>query len=466
MVWRRLYIAALAVLVVAVHAVAQAAPAAGPQQQPPQRPLSGADIDGRILKYRTAEVTLTVAGPTGNRLANAAVTITQKGHKFLFGCNAFAVNRNDNSDAHIQYRERFVALWNMATLPFFWQAFEPVEGQPFTNHLKMMTEWCRDYELTVRGYGLCWWQAPPAWLVGRPTDQARDLWLARIRREARGFAGLVDFWDACNDAMAIATAKVEKNPLLEAGRAMGRLELVKQAVAAEREADPKAALLLVDYDLTPDAGRFVRQCLDAGVAIDGLGLNTHFYNGYCGKDVLWDLCERFAQFGKPLHFTAVAIVSGETRSKVGGPDPSPDWPTTAEGEQRQAEQAVELYRVLFSHPAVASISWWDFSDAHTWFGAPSGLLRKDMSPKPAYDALLKLIRHEWWTGPLKLKTDASGQVRFRGFLGRYEVEAGTTKAEFDVVTAGSAEVSVKIQPSGRPATAAPAKIPPRPPARR
>jgi len=52
--------------------------------------------------------------------------------------------------------------------------------------------------------------------------------------------------------------------------------------------------------------------------------------------------------------------------------------------------------------------------------APAGLLRKDMSPKPAYQVLKKLITKDWWT-ETTLKTDADGHASFRGFYGQYEV---------------------------------------------
>ena len=36
----------------------------------------------------------------------------------------------------------------------------------------------------------------------------------------------------------------------------------------------------------------------------------------------------------------------------------PNWPTTPEGEERQAEEIVRHYRSLVSHPAVQAINYW------------------------------------------------------------------------------------------------------------
>ena len=66
-----------------------------------------------------------------------------------------------------------------------------------------------------------------------------------------------------------------------------------------------------------------------------------------------------------------------------------------------------LYRLWFSHPAVGSIVWWNLADGFA-FRHPSdpnrnenayggGLLRHDLSAKPAYDVLDRPINTEWHT---------------------------------------------------------------------
>jgi hypothetical protein len=48
-------------------------------------------------------------------------------------------------------------------------------------------------------------------------------------------------------------------------------------------------------------------------------------------------------------------------------------------------------------------------------------VRLDGSPKPAYEALLGLVKGEWWLEPTPMVTDAQGELSFSGFLGDYEV---------------------------------------------
>jgi hypothetical protein len=90
---------------------------------------------------------------------------------------------------------------------------------------------------------------------------------------------------------------------------------------------------------------------------------------------------------------------------------------------------------------VQAITWWDLSDGG-WLHAPAGLLHKDHTPKPAYNALLQLIKGDWWLAPTRLVTDASGQFTFSGFLGDYEVSLGNRKTIFSLKEKGAANVSI------------------------
>ncbi len=96
------------------------------------------------------------------------------------------------------------------------------------------------------------------------------------------------------------------------------------------------------------------------------------------------------------------------------------WPSSPDGEKFQADEVERFYTMVFSHPATEALTWWDFSDRRAWQGAPAGFLRTDLSPKPAYDRLLGLIKNKWWTRRTEV-TEKNGTIRFRGFLGDYQV---------------------------------------------
>ena len=124
-----------------------------------------------------------------------------------------------------------------------------------------------------------------------------------------------------------------------------------------------------------------------------------------------EVLARYEHFGLPIHFTENTLLSGELI-----PADIEDlndfhadvWPSTPELEERQRQQMEEMYRILFSHPQVEAITGWDFADG-AWLNAPSGVIRKDNSIKPAYTMLKDLIKKEWWTD-YEVCTDEHGYV--------------------------------------------------------
>jgi len=429
----------LAIVSVILMAAAAQAPA-----ESSSAPVGLEEMNARIQKYRTAEVTLAVTDAGGRPLAGAAVTVQQTRHQFLFGCNAFGLSASREGPAQTAYRDRFKALLNFATLPFYWGAYERQEGQPAADGRRAMAEWCAANGIRTKGHPLCWHQVPPPWLAGKTPEEVQALQIGRITREVKGFVGLIDTWDVVNEAVVMPTYQLDKNPIAQLCKKIGAPELIKETFAAARAANPRATLVLNDYDTSPKYEALIKDSLAAGVTIDVIGIQSHQHNGYRGARWTWEACERFARFGKPLHFTETTFVSGEEKKNMDWNGHYNEWATTPEGEKRQAAQVAEFYRILFSHPAVQAITWWDFSDAGAWLGAPSGLVRKDMSPKPVYDALLKMVKTEWWTGPLTLKTDERGQVKFHGFLGAYAVESAGGRATFEVGRAGEFAVSTQL----------------------
>ena len=432
---------------VIVAALACASPlAAADAKETAKMAVTPQRIAARIRKHRTAEVTLTLTDAAGKPLAGRAVAVRQVRHKFLFGCNAFRIDAKDTSQLQRDYRTRYAELLNFATLPFYWGMYEPQRGRTAARHVGGIAEWCRKHDIHTKGHPLCWHTVFPKWGYDKPQDELWRMQLHRIGREVKGFAGRVDTWDVVNEAVIMPDYRERNNPLVKQCRKMGRVELIRQTFAAARKARPNATLLLNDYDTSPKYEKLIADCLAAGVKIDVIGIQSHMHGGYRGAEWAWKTCERFARFGKPLHFTETTIISGDKKKNQRWHGPAyKDWPSTPDGEKRQAEQTCEFYTVLFSHPAVEAITWWDFSDHDAWLGAPAGLVRKDMSPKPAYEGLRKLIKGTWWTADQQLTTDAAGKVKFRGFLGDYVAESGTAKGEFSVGEAGARRVPVSLK---------------------
>jgi GH35 family endo-1,4-beta-xylanase len=199
---------------------------------------------------------------------------------------------------------------------------------------------------------------------------------------------------------------------------VGRIELVGACFRRARTANPGATLLINDYRVDPAYAQLIeRWTARAGrQPFDVVGIQSHMHGGVWSNAKIWEVCQRFARFGVPLHFTETTVLSGKLGWQAA--ETGQSWLSTPEGERRQAEDVARFYTMLFSHPAVAAITWWDLSDRNAWQRAPAGLLRSDLSPKPAYDRLHDLVKKQWWTR-VELQTDVEGHAHFRGFLGDY-----------------------------------------------
>jgi hypothetical protein len=150
-----------------------------------------------------------------------------------------------------------------------------------------------------------------------------------------------------------------------------------------------------------------------------------------GAGKLGEVLRRFEGFGLPLHFTENTLVSGHLMPGhiVDLNDYQvPEWPTTPEGEARQAREWTEMLGLLFDHPQVEAVTAWDFTDG-CWLGAPSGLLAADNREKPAYRALEGLIRGDWRSEG-DVVTDENGCAWVEGFKGMYALTDGTRVTDF------------------------------------
>ena len=385
------------------------------------------DADRRIRKHRKAKAVLKLIGPKGDVFHKGlTVKIEQTNHKFLFGSNIFGLHRCGSPEANASYEKHFSQLLNFATLPFYWARYEPEKGKPNDNRTKEIVKWCKEHDIVTKGHPLSWNISEPKWLPKSP-EKTMQVQLERIRQCVERFKGDINIWDVVNEATHYDRPDFVRNaPILsEAITKMGVGEYIRSSFKAARDANPNATLIINDYRVDDEfEKRVISQLVDEGghPLYDIIGIQSHMHNGYWGIEKTWNVCEKFAKFGKPLHFTELTILSGKLK---GANDTDwrtrrKNWHSTEEGEKRQAKQICEIYTLLFSHPAVEAITVWDFADYNSWQGAPSGYLRKDLIPKPVYNQLKELIKGKWWTNVKAIVTD-DGTASFRGFLGQYKI---------------------------------------------
>ena len=382
-----------------------------------------------IETSRMGFATLRFADAAGQPVSGVEVEFRQTRHDFLFGANIFMLGGFATPELNRRYEEVFRRTFNFATAPFYWSDLEPEEGKPrfgvdspFIARRPppdLVLEFCQRHQIMVKGHTLMWHQWLPSWL---PPDQEGVAKAARRRMEqiASRYGKSIPVWDVVNEA-------VERFPNVVEPK-----DYVFWSLQEAARLFPPEAVLMVNEANTPWSVNFrhedsyyyllLQNLLLRGARIDAIGLQFHLNylpenlrkEMWAGKSLtpldMLRVMDLYGQFKRPVHITEISI-------------PTP--PGGATGEQDQGIMVRNLYRLWFSHPAVEAITWWNLADGtavakeNSW---RAGLLREDLSPKPAFQAVDDLIHKEWWTR-LERNSGSASQMRLHGFYGAYEITA-------------------------------------------
>ena len=400
----------------------------------------------RIRRSRSAGVELRFVDRSGAPLPNTAVHVHLTRHAFKFGCNAFLLDGIADGTLQRAYEERFTGLLNYATLPFYWGGYEREKGVTGEARLGRMAEWCAGHAIPAKGHPLVWHEVYPQWGHACPDDEVIARLEERVVELVSRFRGSVDIWDVVNEA---TVSHRFDNAIGRWIAREGAGACVAQALRWARGANPSATLLYNDFNLSDDFQRLIANLLDGGAPLDAIGIQSHMHKGTWALERAWQVCETYARYGLPLHWTELTVLSGQPK-RADDDDwhtRRVDWASTPQGESSQAEYGEKLYTLLFSHPAVEAITWWDLSDHASWQGAPSGLVGADMTPKPLYERLQQLVGEEWSTDA-RVTSDEDGRAHLRCTYGHYRVEAGRgLVGSFYLSPNGARSIEVTLRPA-------------------
>jgi GH35 family endo-1,4-beta-xylanase len=351
------------------------------------------------LRVRTTEAVVRLRRGDGSPIDGAQVVAEQMTHDFPFGCNLFAFGMFDTEQQNQTYLRRFRELFSLAVVPMHWSLIEYRQSRPdYERDVRgrpgpePMIRWCESAGIAVKGSPLLANEGQPLWLRQQPTPEAIEQLVRQHVTDVVGrFRGRIRYWDVVSGAWPQVN--------------FGKLRLgIDYPIAWAAEADPQATLLLG----TPHvwiASSVVRKRGDDRIAgLGGVALAAYQSRGAWTPQELEAALDRMGRDSLPVHLDQVMV-----------PGPPRD-------EAAQAAAVEEFYRTAFAHPAVASISWHDLADRFSAGGQPAGLLRDDLSPKPAYLALVRLIRRTWHTWA-DGRCDATHGFAFRGYYGRYRIRA-------------------------------------------
>jgi len=384
-----------------------------------------ARIDQDTERCRKADAVVEVVDAAGKPVGGVKITAEQQTHEFLFGCNLFVLGQLDTPELNAKYERAFAGLCNFATLPFYWGDLEPQQGKPRYAEGSayiwrrpppdVLLRWCKANGITPKGHCLLYAKNKfmPDWTAHDDAKAFMEQARGHMAELAGRYGREIPVWDVINEEIPRVAHPDQWHAVPD-----------DYAIQCFQEADrlfSKDVTLVINdgtsqtHVTTDLCEANVRQLLDRGVRVDGIGIQFHTGRGglasgksYPPKQLI-AVYDRLGRLGLPLYITEITI-SG----------------TGADGPAEQGEVVANLYRLWFSTPNMAGVTWWNLADG-TAYGNENkslgGLLDQDMNPKPAYQALDRLINHQWKTSTAGT-TGADGRFRFRGFKGGYRITVG------------------------------------------
>ena len=396
------------------------------------------------VEARKADARLKVLHRDGTPVSGAHIQASQTKHAFLHGTNVFMLDEMETPEKNLAYREDFARVFNLATLPFYWSDLEPRPGAlRFTKDSEkvyrrptpdLCLEYCREKDITPKLHCLNYDQWTPTWVDHNNVAEVKRLLEKRFAEIAARYAGQIHCMEVINETL------LWYDEWKDQGRWSTQFffedDLVEWSFQCARKYFPQNELIINEateqaWDVHA-AGRsaysaVISDSIRKGAVIDGIGLQYHlFYSKereaeqacpllspkrlYGCMDHYWN------RYHKPLQVTEVTI---------------PAYSNSAEDEALQAEVLEKLFTIWFSHPAMEAAIYWNLVDGYAAF-APQGdmtagenyyhggLIRFDMTHKPAYDMMNELFHHRFRT-EADGQTDDRGCAAFRGFEGDYEL---------------------------------------------
>ena len=248
-----------------------------------------------------------------------------------------------------------------------------------------------------------------------------------IREIAEYYGDTVDSWDVVNEsAKAYSKGRFDEAKgatLMKTFGAWGGLMpsdfTYKSFQTAQKSFPEKVKLNINDFFIEPPYRKQIKELISRGCKIDIVGAQMHLFNPKTSREVAEGkipaginpknvyAAMKTIDIGKPIHLSEITITAVDT---------------TERGRMIQAIITRNIYRLWFSLKPLMGITWWNVVDDCGAPGEPSlsGIFTRGMNPKPAFYALDELINREWRTN-LSASPDADGNVKFRGFKGKYRL---------------------------------------------
>ena len=287
-------------------------------------------------------------------------------------------------------------------------SLQPEEGKFNWENADKIANFCRENNIPLRGHCLCWHSQFADWMFvdKKGKEVSKEVFYERLRTHIHAvvnrYKDIVYAWDVVNEAMAdgdgrrMPWMKEEPSPYRQSRHfKLCGDEFIAKAFEFAREADPKALLFYNDYNAADPAKRdrifnMVKKMKDAGVPIDGIGMQGH-YNIY-GPSIedIDAAITKYATLVDHIHFTELDVrineeMGGQLRFSRGEAKPVASYI-----DALLEAQYANLFKVFRKHKnVIKNVTFWNLSDQDSWLGVNNYPLPfdKNFKPKKAYYAI-------------------------------------------------------------------------------
>jgi endo-1,4-beta-xylanase len=265
-----------------------------------------------------------------------------------------------------------------------WNVIEPSRGGRDFGPGDTIAAYAASQGMRLKGHTLIWHGATPSWVSALPADDLRSAIDQHIRAVLSHYRGRVHAWDVVNEAVADNGASLRDTVFRQK---LGD-RYIADAFRTAREADPSALLFYNDYGgegTNAKAERIyglLQDLLANGVPIDGVGLQMHISaTGRPSDAAIAANMRRLAGLGLIVHISEMDVRIND----AGGTD-------QARLEVQRAAYH-DVVRQCVMEPRCEAVTFWGFTDAHTWITGDRPLLfDAAYQPKPAYTGVLDALR--------------------------------------------------------------------------
>ena len=372
-------------------------------------------------------------------------------YKDYFTIGVALNQRNISDDAQ---KALVVKQFNSVTAENDWKPGEihPQEGVWNFERADKLADFCRQNGIKMRGHCLCWHSQFADWMFTdkKGKEVSKEVFYERLRDHihtvVKRYKDVVYAWDVVNEAMADDGGGrgfgfgfgrgQEPSPYRQSRHfKLCGDEFIAKAFQFAREADPDVLLFYNDYSTVDDGKReriynMVKKMKDAGVPIDGIGMQGHYNIYFPDEERLEKAITRFKELVKHIHITELDLrmnneSGGQLMFSRGEAKPMPAYMGTL-----QTDQYARLFKVFRKHADVIdNVTFWNLGDRDSWLGVNNHPLPFDENYRPKacfrairdFDpALDKRVPKEdfvsnFWNQPGQEwpKVNSEGYARFR-----------------------------------------------------